>query len=261
MRQQQRWSRLLEMLAETGQLGIEDTAAALGVSSATVRRDFDQIAEQQLAVRTRGGLTATSVSYDLPLRYKSARAAEEKQRIAAAAAAMVAPGSVVGLNGGTTTTEVARALAMRVDFERTAGTYGLTIVTNALNIASELVLRPHIQVVLTGGTARPQSYELVGPVAETMLAGVALDVAILGADGLHTDHGVSTSHEGEAKVNQIMAGRATRVLVVANGAKLGQRAFSRICPITDVDTVVTDESAPADEVRRFTELGLGVLRV
>jgi DeoR family transcriptional regulator of aga operon len=213
------------MLAETGQLGIEDTAAALGVSSATVRRDFDQIAEQQLAVRTRGGLTATSVSYDLPLRYKSARAAEEKQRIAAAAAAMVAPGSVVGLNGGTTTTEVARALAMRVDFERTAGTYGLTIVTNALNIASELVLRPHIQVELTGGTARPQSYELVGPVAETKLAGVALDV------------------------------------VVANGAKLGQRAFSRICPITDVDTVVTEESAPADEVRRFTELGLGVLRV
>ena len=85
----------------------------LDVSQATIRRDFDQLAQQQMITRTRGGAVANGVSYDLPLRYKTAKHSAEKQRIGAAAAALVEPGMVVGLNGGTTTTEVARALAVR----------------------------------------------------------------------------------------------------------------------------------------------------
>ena len=113
MSRYRRWNELLELLAADGQLQVERAAAVLGVSAATVRRDFDELASQQMLARIRGGAVAKGVTYDLPLRYKTERHPSEKQRIAAVAAGLVQPGQVVGLNGGTTTTEVARALAVR----------------------------------------------------------------------------------------------------------------------------------------------------
>src|SRR3954451_5809204 len=108
-----RWNALLELLTEGGRVSVEDAAAKLAVSQATIRRDFDQLAQQQMITRTRGGAVANGGSYDLPLRYKTAKHSAEKQRIGTGAAALVDPGMVVGLNGGTTTTEVPRALAVR----------------------------------------------------------------------------------------------------------------------------------------------------
>jgi DeoR family transcriptional regulator, aga operon transcriptional repressor len=255
-----RWSTLLEMLSETGRLDIEETAEKLGISTATIRRDFDELAAQQLLTRTRGGAIAHSVSYDLPLRFKVARHAPEKQRIAAVAAGMVAIGSTVGINGGTTATETARALAIRADLAGEQRGPAVTVVTNALNIAQELVVRPYLHVMSTGGVGRPQSYELVGPVATSMLERVALDLVILGVDALDAEHGASAHNEAEATVNQMMASRARHVVVVADSSKLGRRAFSRICPISDVTTLVTDGDAPEEQVARFTELGVRVVR-
>ncbi len=176
-----RWNALLELLTETGRISVEEAADRLVVSQATIRRDFDQLAQQQMITRTRGGAVVNGVSYDLPLRYKSAKHASEKQRIGAAAAALVAPAMVVGLTGGTTTTEVARALASRPDLAGT-GPDGpqLTVVTNALNIANELIVRSRMKIVVTGGVIRPQSYELVGPLATGILRELTLDLAFLG---------------------------------------------------------------------------------
>ena len=256
----ERWTRLLEMVAEAGQLTIDDTAAALGVSPATVRRDFDELAAQQLVRRTRGGATAHTVSYDLPLRFKVARRAPEKQRIAAAAAALVPAGATVCLNGGTTTTEIARALGTRADLHDDPRGPAVTVVTNALNIANELVVRPHVRVVTTGGVARPQSYELIGPIAAAMLQAVAVDVTILSVDGLDHRHGASTHHDGEAAINQIMADQAERVVVAADSSKLGRRAFARICAVSAIDTLVTDSSAPDDQIAVFQDAGVTVVR-
>src|SRR5258706_6617018 len=114
-------------------MSVEDAAERLTVSKATIRRDFDQLAQQQMITRTRGGAVANGVSYDLPLRYKTAKHAPEKQRIGAAAAALVSPGMVVALNGGTTTTEVARALAVRPGLTGGGADSQLTVVPNPLN--------------------------------------------------------------------------------------------------------------------------------
>lgn len=174
----------MEVLAANGQIDIDQAAAELGVSSATIRRDLDELTAQQMLVRTRGGAVGYSVSYDLPLRYKVARHASEKQRIAAAAAAMVAPGSVVGLTGGTTTTEVGRVLGSRTDLRSDSGPVGFALVTNALNIANELAVRPNLKIVTTGGVLRPQSYELIGPFATGVLNEITLDIAFIGVDGI-----------------------------------------------------------------------------
>ncbi|MGH8969935.1 MAG: DeoR/GlpR family DNA-binding transcription regulator [Actinomycetes bacterium] len=260
MNRMARLNSLLEILARDGRVSVEEAAERVGVSAATIRRDLDQLAQQQLLTRTRGGAVVNGVSYDLPLRYKTAKHAPEKQRIGSAAASLVPPGSVVGLNGGTTTTEVARVLATRADLSSTATGPALTVVTNALNIANELTVRPHVKIVLTGGVARPQSYELIGPLASAMLTNLSLDVAILGVDAIDVRTGASAHHEGEASINQLMASRARQVMVVADGSKLGQRAFAQICPIEDIDIVVTDSGAPLEADADFANAGVRLVR-
>ncbi|MFJ8017694.1 DeoR/GlpR family DNA-binding transcription regulator [Streptomyces sp. NPDC096339] len=259
MTRKERWQGLLDLLVEQGGLEVEPAADALGVSAATIRRDLDQLAEQQLLVRTRGGAVPHGVSYELPLRYRTSRRAAEKQRISEAVAALIGPGEVIGLTGGTTTTEVARALAGRPDLA--SGSPALTVVTNALNIASELVIRPQFKIVLTGGVARPQSYELTGPLAEQVLGRLSVDTAVLGVDGFDPADGAATRHEDEASINRLLCERAGRVVIAADSSKLGVRAFARICETSSVDVLVTDTGLSAAVADRFAQAGVEVVRV
>ncbi len=260
MTRYRRLNDLLEMLAADGQLMVEQAAAVLGVSAATVRRDFDDLAAQQMLTRIRGGAVARGVTYDLPLRYKTERHPTEKHKIAAVAAAMVRPGQVVGLNGGTTTTEVARALAVRADLQSGDPLApALTVVSNALNIAAELAVRQHIKIVVTGGVARPQSYELTGPLATGVLEQVTLDVAILGVDGIDATGGATAHHEGEASINRLMTQRADRVIVAADSSKAGRRAFARICAADEVDVLVTDAGIDQVQSDLLADAGVGVV--
>jgi DeoR family transcriptional regulator of aga operon len=255
----ERWNAILDILAGEGRLDVEEASKQLDVSASTIRRDLDQLAQQQMLVRARGGAVASAVSYDLPLRYKTARHTSEKQRIALAAASMIEPGASVGLNGGTTTTEVARAIASRAGLHASANDSTVTIVTNALNIANELVVRPHVKVVVTGGVIRPQSYELIGPLGTLLLGEISLDYAIIGVNGLDPDIGATAHHEGEASINQLMVGRARQVIVVADSSKLGSVAFARICPIDSVHILVTDSAADQRILDRLADRGVKVI--
>ncbi|QBI19545.1 DeoR/GlpR transcriptional regulator [Egibacter rhizosphaerae] len=252
-----RWNKLLELLSDEGSLDVATASERLGVSPATVRRDFKELAEQDLATRTHGGIVATAVAYDLPLRYRSARRAAEKQRIGRIAANLVAPGEVVGLNGGTTTTEVARALGGRSDLREAANV--TTVVTNALNIASELVLRTGFKLVVVGGRVRSQTYELVGPFAGAMLDDVVLDVVFIGVDAIDSVLGATSNDEDEATTSRQMASRARRTVVVADSHKLGKQAFVRTLALSGVQTLVTDPGATSEELDAFAEAGITVL--
>src|SRR3954451_8460642 len=100
-------------MGEAGHVDVDVVARRLGVSPSTIRRDLNYLHDQQLVTRTRGGAVATTISYDLPIRYRNTGRRTDKSRIGELAAGLVAAGDIVGLNGGTTTTEVARALATR----------------------------------------------------------------------------------------------------------------------------------------------------
>lgn len=114
--------------------------------------------------------------------------------------------------------------------------------TNALNVASELTLRPRLKLVLTGGGSRPQSYELVGPIAERTLGEFNLPVAIVGVDGI-SERGLTTHDDVEAHTNAVMIRQAERVIVVADGSKVGRVCLARICALADIDELITDPSA------------------
>lgn len=256
MLRHERLSAVLELVAGRGSLRVEDLVESFAISGATARRDLDDLAAQQLITRTRGGAVAHTVNYDLPLRYKTSRQPDQKRRIAAAAAELVEPGDVVGLNGGTTNTEVARSIATRTD---AAGPLAsITIVTNALNIANELAVRAQLKVVVVGGVLLPRSFELVGPFARAVLDGVTIDVMFLAVDAISAEHGAAAGHEGEAQINSSMVTRARRVVVVADSSKLGRRAFCTICSATAVDVLITDRGADPGVVAGIESVGVEV---
>ena len=262
MLRHERLSAVLELVAQRGSLRVEDVVDAFAISAATARRDLDDLATQQLITRTRGGAVAHTVTYDLPLRYKSSRQPDQKRRIAAAAATLIEPGAVIGLNGGTTNTEVARSLATRAGNSDPRSTLAsVTVVTNALNIANELAVRPQVKMVVIGGVLRPQSFELIGPFARHVLDGMSIDLTFLGVDAVSPRHGAAAVDEGEAQINRSMVERSRRVIVVADSSKLDRRAFCTICDLHQIDGLITDCDAQPDVVTQFVAAGVDVTQV
>lgn len=252
MRRVDRLGLILDQVGSNGSTSVEDLAQQLGVSGATVRRDLRLLADQRLLSRTHGGAVGDRVSYELPLRYRGGQRSEQKRRIAATAAQLVAEGSTVGITGGTTTTEVARALASRQE---------LTIVTNAINIAAQLAVRPNLRLVVTGGIARAASYELVGPMAEDTISSFNLDVVLLGVDGIEAAAGCTTHDGVEAHTNAVLVERSQRTIVVADSSKIGRVAFARICALGDVDALITDTAADPTAVAVLRDAGVEVSTV
>lgn len=245
----ERLNSVLEQLAERGSIDVPKLAAALGVSGATIRRDLQALHDQGLLVRTHGGAIANDIGLELPIRYKEARRHPQKRRIGVAAATLVEAGAVVGMTGGTTVTEVARALAHRQD---------ITVVTNALNVAAELVPRTNIRLFVVGGKARHASYELVGPRAEAMVADYHFDIVFFGVDGLTGKEGCTTHDEMEAHTDLAFIRRAERRVVVADSTKVGKVKFAKICDLAEVTDLVTDADIDDESLAALRAVGLSV---
>jgi len=261
---QDRLSRILELVVEKGSVEVDEVASILGVSSATIRRDFDSLAKKQLLSRTHGGAVATGGSLGLPLTYRVAKDDEVKQRIAEAASQMVSRYEIIGINGGTTTTAVARAIVARPEFapgDSSELQPALTVVTNAVNIAAELTVRHQIKIVVTGGVARPQSYELTGPFAEEVLKEVNIDTAFLGVEAIDSTIGAAARHEDEARVNRQIAARAKKIVVVTDSSKFEKRAFASIRPISEIDVLITDSGVDKKLVKNLRALGVEIVIV
>lgn len=253
MKRAARLSAILDLLATQGEVTVDDLVERFAASAATTRRDLDSLAEQRLLTRTHGGAVAQSVAYELPIRYKSHQRTHDKARIAQIARDLVAPGAVVGLSGGTTTTAIAAALAASDDLQ------GLTIVTNAVNIAAQLATRPDMKVVVTGGVIHSRSYELVGPFVEQLLSGIQLDIAFIGVNGMDAAAGATTHDEREAAVNRMMAQRAHRAVIVADSSKIGATAFALVGGPDLFRTVITDAAIPAPARTALESVGYQVL--
>jgi DeoR family transcriptional regulator of aga operon len=218
-----------------------------------VRRDLELLEERHLLTRTHGGAAAAGLLLDLPLRYGAGSHRAVKRRIAATAVERVTGDvHVVGFTGGTTTTEVARALADRS---------GLTIVTNALNIAAELALRRNLKLFVTGGIARPESYELLGPLAEAALRGFNLDVVFVGVNGISARGGATTHEEDDAHTVTALLEHAETVIAVTEAPKIGKVTFARICDIDRVDELITDGEADPTELAAIEAAGVRVTLV
>jgi DeoR family transcriptional regulator of aga operon len=241
---------ILDVVDSEITIGVDQLAERVGVSAATIRRDLAHLAGQGLVTRSRGGAMRLHAGPEVPVYYRAKTFAAEKRRIGSLAATMIGDGTVVGITGGTTTMEVARAIAPR---------QGLTVVTNALDIGYELALRRDIRLVLTGGVCRADSFELSGPIAESTLDGYHLDVAIVGVDGIDRGAGCTTHDDVEARANKALVARAQRAIVVADHSKIGRITFASICQLAAVDMLFTDHDADREATASLEEAGLHVV--
>ena len=250
---EERRRAILEILRRDGRVLVAELARHFETSQVTIRKDLEDLHAHGLVHRTHGGgLPAREGALDDPtLREKAKLHRKEKLQIAAAAARQVSEGQVVILDSGTTTTAIAHALR---------GFRNLTILTNAVNIATELS-GAAVDVILTGGTLRKNSFSLVGPIAEDTLRRLNADVLFLGVDGFDVHYGLSTPNLLEAKVNRMMVEVARRTVVVCDSSKFGRRSLSMIAPTSAVHQVITDRGIPKADLRALKKAGIEVTLV
>jgi DeoR family transcriptional regulator, aga operon transcriptional repressor len=237
---EQRRRRILDLIEQRGQITVRDLVEKFSISAVTARADLDALASEGMAVRSHGGaVRRVEASQDYPLRLKITLHHAEKARIGKAAAELIQNGETVILDSGTTTAEIARHLKMR-------RLQSVTVITHALNIASELVDASTLSVIMIGGLLRPVSGSFVGPQAETMLKEFHADRLFLAVDGFDLELGPSTPDLLEAQLNTVMMRVSKEVNVVADFSKLGRRSLSRIGPLSGVHRLITDSRAPAE---------------
>jgi DeoR family transcriptional regulator of aga operon len=246
---------ILRELRQAGTVSVEALRDKLEVSLATVRRDLQELEDRGLLRRTHGGaipiepLFYEAFRHDRSFQEQVGSFAEEKRRIALAAAELIAPGDTIALTAGTTTTEVVRSLP---------ALGGLTVVTNTVNVAMELSNRRDIHVFVTGGHLRGDWFSLVGAAAVAAMSGVFVDVLFLGVNGIDAENGLTCLNSNEVEINRCMVKQAKRKIAVTDHSKLGVVANWVICPTHAIDMLITDRGATEEIIAPFVGKGIEV---
>lgn len=245
-----RRARLAAYVAEAGQVTVSALADRFGVSIDTIRRDLHQLSADGVLVRTYGGAVSQStmsrVDRTVDVRLKMEE--REKETIATLAASLVEDGSVVMINGGTTTLAVAKNLR---------GHRELTVVTNSLLVPPALPPSAVRDVYLFGGAVRTLTLTTIGPVSFRAPDGgeldISCDLALIGVGAVSATAGFTTSNLGEAAMMREMISRAARVGILADSSKFGRRLFAQVAELGGADYLVTDSTPPPDLLEALTE--------
>ena len=236
-------------------IGAEQAHALIGASPATIRRDFNDLADKGLAQRTRGGLRRLEQVEDgaLPYAFRAERYSEEKAIIARHAVSLLQPGDSVFVDGGTTTYALARFVP----------SFPLTIITNSLRLASALGERasqlPDLRVLLSGGALQPEAGLLVGPQAVRTLSEYHADWAFVSPGGVDRG-GIYNTNEDVAASERVMIRNARQTAVLADPGKLGKTSLCRMVGWDSVQQLITTTADMGELFRQqLQEDGVEVL--
>lgn len=243
---QERESLILARLAREGSLTVAGLAKELGVSEVTVRTDLRTLEERGLLARTHGGAEATG--YRNVLERQLQRSAE-KQRIAAAAAELVADDDLVMIEAGTTCAEIVAHLG---------GRRGVQILTNSTLVLRHARLYANLTVILTGGTFHRTSESLVGPGALRAIEDFNVRLAFFGTDGFSAERGLTTAFAEGAEVIRAMRARASESWLVADSSKYGRAGFVSVMDLAGLSGVITDSGLPAEARTELNSSGSDV---
>ncbi|GHD65849.1 transcriptional repressor AgaR [Jeongeupia chitinilytica] len=250
-RVQERRNRIVQLMREQESCNVSDLADALGVSTVTIRGDLDFLEDSGCISRSYGkAVLSPHFAFELDFREKEKTRSEAKQLIGRAAAQLVGDGDALIIDSGSTVGFVPRYVEAHKR---------CTLMTNALNLANELIGDVRFELMMTGGTVRADSYSLCGPIAEQAVRLHHFDTLFIGADGIDLKAGVTTTNEQDAQLNRAMIKAADKVVLLADSSKFGRRGFCVICPLPQVHTLITD-SGITDEYRRALTLsGVNVI--
>ena len=252
---EERRRKILELLEREGRVTVSNLVREFDTSSVTVRGDLDLLAKSGALVRSHGGAVRTlDPVRDYPVSFKETIHHGEKVRIGEAAARLLKPNQTAIIDSGTTTLQLARQIKL-------LKLKNLTVVTHALNIASELSDSPALTLIMIGGILRQVSDSFVGPQAERMIMELHADHLFLGVDGLDPEIGLTTPDILEAQLNNLMIKVSSEVTVLADASKIGRRSLSPIGSIASIHRLITDNRVAPEIVRAFESKGIQVLVV
>jgi len=246
----QRKQRILALLQREGQVVAKSFAEGLGVSEDTIRRDLRELAREGLLQRVHGGALPSSPAV-ADFAGRELLAPEGKVAIGRAAAAMIEPGQVVILDGGTTARQIARHLPRDLR---------ATVVTHSPTIALELVNHPSLEVILLGGRLFKHSVVSVGAVTIAAIAGIHADSFFLGVTGVHPRAGLTTGDYEEAAVKRALSNAAAETFVLASSEKLGAASPYAVVPLQEIAGIITEKTADEAQTSPFEAMGIKVIR-
>jgi DeoR family glycerol-3-phosphate regulon repressor len=232
-----RHARIVDIVAQKGRVSVEELAQLHQVSHETIRRDLVSLDRSRLLRRFHGGAAALSADQEGPFSLRMTDHVEEKRRIARRAASLFGAGDSLFIDTGSTTQVFAEELA-RVQ--------GLTLITNSQRIAQAVARSSGSEVLMIGGSYRPEARECLGPLAIEQIRRLNAQHCVLTIAALDAEKGAMDFDIGEAEVARAMIERSERLTIIADASKFERRALMEVCPLEAVDRIVTDRlPAPA----------------
>jgi DeoR family transcriptional regulator, aga operon transcriptional repressor len=245
---EERRLEILNLLREHGKVRVKDLSRRFKISEVTIRWDLSELQQRGLLRKAHGGAFPLDVGKpEPPLQERYHAHAEEKARIGAAAAALISDGQTIILDSGTTTQEIAKRIKDKQN---------LTVITNGVNVAMELVGVRGVQVVLLGGALRDNAFSIVGHFAEEMLEQLSADMLFLATDACDLEFGISSPNMEESRVNKMMVSIARKKILVTDSSKFGRRGLARIVSLAEMSQVITDRKLPEDFQREIRQRGI-----
>lgn len=249
----ERKNLILKIVNERSFVSVIDLAGLLKVSEVTIRKLLNDLDHQGALRRTHGG----AISIVIPMRESDFRVKEktntsEKQIIARKAYELIEEEDTIFLDAGSTTLELARQI-------REGRKRRITVVTNAVNLAVELLDCYDIEVILIGGHLRHDVVSCVGPLAEMSLGALHFDKAFMGANNVSLQHGATTPKLIEGKFKQQAIESATKAYLLCDSSKFNSASFAKICPLDRFNAIITDSGVPEKTHQELSAAGITVI--
>lgn len=229
-----RRDKIYELIKEDGSAKVVNLARLFKVTEPTIRQDLEKLEEDGLVTREHGGAFLKNVSSNVPSVSLSHREnLDKKEAIALKCLEFIEPGDTIILDSGSTTTEIAKKLK---------GFRGLTVITNALNIALMIGAEPGIEVIVTGGEFKPPTLSLTGQKAADFFAGINAQKLFLATAGISLRAGLTYPSISDIVVKKAMIEAAEVTYLVADSTKIGKTAFASLGALSLINYIITDES-------------------
>ena len=244
---------LLDIINESDYASIRDLAVRTKVSEATIRRDLDELSNNGYIGRVHGGaVKLSSTSYERFHSEKMQIMTDEKRRIARAAAQLVHQGDSIFLDSGSTTLFIANELTEKKD---------LTIVTDNMDVAYSVKFDPSTSVILTGGLCRRDYNVVIGALAEEAIKRFRVDIAFAACDAVDPRTGVYNVNYLEIGVKREIEKKKKKTVLVADNTKFGSCALAFVCPISDIDCIITDSGLSKECIQEITDSNVELMLV
>jgi len=245
----EREKEIVQLLATDSSISVSQMSDRLGVSAVTIRSDLNNLSRKGIVMRTHGG---ASPAFHPNVVVRHNLMSDEKEHIAQAAAGMVQDGDTIMIEAGTTTALIVKHLL---------GKRFINIVTNSTLIIPFARVNPGINLTVVGGSFRPATESLVGPMALAELEQFHVRLAFVGTDGFTLSNGLSTHLVEGAEIVRKMAERSEQTILVADSSKYDKRGFVRVLPLSEVDILITDWKMDQAFCREIEETGMKVITV